>query len=126
MISQKYIAPLSIVDWIRNPRKSFEGGSVIWKALVKYFHILETSLAWKVGSGRKLRVGEDPCMGSVLQHLLPRRTVEALRQQGITFLSHLADPIRRRLGIQSWLQASSLGLEVFDERALAVYIRALK
>ena len=79
-----------------------------------------------MGNGRKLRVGEDPWMGSSLQHLLPRCTVEALRQQGITFLSHLADPVRRRLGIQSWLQASSLGLEVFDERALAVYIRALK
>ena len=107
VITQKYIAPFSIVDWIRNPRKSFAGGPVIWKALVKSFHILETSLAWDVGSGRKLRVGEDPWMGSVLQHLLPRRTVEALRKRGITFLSQLANPVRRRLGIQPWLLAST-------------------
>ena len=80
MISQKYIAPLSILDWIRNPRKSYAGGPVIWKALVKSFHILESNLVWNVGSGRKLCVGEDPWMGSVLQHLLLGRTIEALRQ----------------------------------------------
>ena len=66
MISQKCIAPLSILDWIRNPRKSFAGGSVIWKALVKSFHILETNLVWNVGSGRKLRVGEDLWMGNAM------------------------------------------------------------
>ena len=30
------------------------------------------------------------------------------------------------MGIQSWILASSLGLEALDERALADYIRALK
>ena len=39
VIAQKYIFPDSIEDWIRNPRKTHGGGSVIWKAVVNSFHI---------------------------------------------------------------------------------------
>ena len=59
VIAQKYLFPDSIKDWIRNPRKTHRGGSVIWKAVVNSFHILESNLAWNVGNGRNLRIGED-------------------------------------------------------------------
>lgn len=68
MIAQKYLEPNSIEYWIRNPRKSHAGGLVIWKAVVKYFHILESNTVWNVGSGRRLKFIEDPWMGSVHQH----------------------------------------------------------
>ena len=40
------------------------GGLVIWKAVVKSFDVIESNLAWNVGNDRKLRVGEDPWVGS--------------------------------------------------------------
>ena len=95
MIAQKYLEPDSIEDWTRNPRKNHAGGSTIWKAVVKYLHILESNLVRNVGSGRRLKVGEDSWMGSVQQHLFPGCTIEDLRQRGIIFLLHLADLVQR-------------------------------
>ena len=51
VIVQKYIAPFSVEDWIRNLVKSHSGGSIIWKVVVKSFAVIESSLAWKVGNG---------------------------------------------------------------------------
>ena len=47
-------------DWIRRMIKSHTSGSIIWKAVVKSFDVIEDSLAWNIGNGRKMRVGEDP------------------------------------------------------------------
>ena len=60
---QKYLAPNLVEYWIRNPNKSHSGGSVIRKVMVQSFCVLESKLAWNVGNGRKLRVGEDPWIG---------------------------------------------------------------
>ena len=38
---EKYIAPDSVVDWIKNSQKGHKGGSVIWKAVNKSFVVLE-------------------------------------------------------------------------------------
>ena len=40
VIHAKYIAPDSILEWIRNPMKSHRGGSVIWKAVIKSFVVI--------------------------------------------------------------------------------------
>ena len=41
---EKYIAPDSVVDWIRSPQKGHKGGSVIWKAVNKSFVVIEENL----------------------------------------------------------------------------------
>ena len=38
---QKYISPEYVEDWIRRTIKSHVGGSVIWKAVVKSFDVIE-------------------------------------------------------------------------------------
>jgi len=58
VLSQKYLASDQIKDWVRNPSKSHKGGSIIWKAMVLAFMVVEDCLVWKVGDGRKLRIGE--------------------------------------------------------------------
>ena len=60
---EKYIAPDSIMDWIRDPLKCHRGGSVIWKAMNKSFVVIGENLVWKIGNGRRVLVGEDPWMG---------------------------------------------------------------
>ena len=93
-------------------------GSVIWKAMVLSFDVIESNLAWNVGNGRKLRVGEDPWVGCTQQHRLPVHTVEALRQRGIVYLSQLAAPFQENPWFQSWRSAHEYRLTEPDEREL--------
>ena len=87
MIKQKYIPHESLLDWIRNPRKTHSGGSVIWKAIVNSFSLIENSLAWDVGTRENFLIGRDPWMGSLQQHLIPPNVIEELGHVGITSLN---------------------------------------
>jgi len=78
VIYHKYIHPDSIEGWVINPAKSFKGGSIIWKVVVSSFLVIGEKLIWDIGNGRKLRIGEDPWVGCVHQHLLPEHTVNDL------------------------------------------------
>ena len=110
VIKQKYLPEESIEAWIRNPRKSHSGGSMIWKAVVKSFHLIESKLAWNVGNGEKLLVGRDPWLGCTQEHILPGYVIEALRRRGIYTLNHLAAPRPEGIWIQRWRRENSLGL----------------
>jgi len=125
VIFQKYIRPDTLEDWIRNPRKEHGGGSIIWKAVIKSFHVLDSHLAWDVGNGGRLRIGEDPWVGCEQQHILPRPLIEQLRDRGIFYLSQLVVPNLDRPWAQSWRHVDSLGLEDQDARELDRYIREL-
>jgi hypothetical protein len=63
-IHKKYICPTSLAEWIRNPKKSHQNGSIMWKALVKSFEVINQGLAWKVGRGNSLKLGSDPWVGA--------------------------------------------------------------
>ena len=56
----KYIEPLLLEDQICAPDKSHAGGSIFWKAVIKSFDVIGGGLAWSVGNGRNIRIGEDP------------------------------------------------------------------
>ena len=92
VIKKKYIPHESLLDWIRNPRKSHSGGSVIWKAIVNSFSLIENNLAWDVGSGENFLIGRDPWMGSTQQHIIPPDVLEELGHIGVTTLDQLAIP----------------------------------
>ena len=87
---EKYITPESIVEWIRRPQKCHKGGSVIWKAVIKSFNVIEDALMWKVGNVRRVRVGIDPWLGSDGHFRLSKQLVASLRHQGVHFLFQLA------------------------------------
>jgi len=125
VIKHKYLTNISIEDWIRSPRKSHKGGSVIWKAVVKAFPLIESNLAWAVGNGEKLKIGKDPWIGSELHHVLPGHVIHSLRQRGIVYLSQLSDPRPEDPWIQHWRRAHSLGLEPHVAEPLENYIRDL-
>jgi len=126
VIKMKYFPEDSIEDWVRNPRKSHQGGSMIWKAVVKTFHIIENKLAWNVGNGLRLLVGRDPWVGCNIDHVLPGYVIEALRRRGIVSLSQLAVPRQEGVWLQRWLRADSLGLLDQEKAAMEVYIRNLE
>ena len=57
---KKYIEPLLLEEWIHAPHKSHARGSIFWKAVIKSFDVIGGGLAWSVGNGRNIRIGEDP------------------------------------------------------------------
>lgn len=78
VLEQKYVAPNSIIEWIRNPNKSSLNSSIMWKALIKAFDLVGGGIAWKVGIDRSIRVGVDPWAGCGWNHILPNHLIEAL------------------------------------------------
>jgi len=125
VIKRKYLALGSILDWVRNPRKSHRGGSVIWKGLVMAFPLIETNLAWAVGNGENLQVGKDPWMASGLHHILPNNVIQALRQRGIIYLSQLSMPRRDDPWTQHWRRARDIGLDPPEAAVFDIYINNL-
>lgn len=54
VVQHKYIAPRSLLDWLRNIDKRLSGVSIIWKAVIKSFDLISQGLVWKVGNGWNL------------------------------------------------------------------------
>ena len=75
----KYIAPMYLLDWIRNPgRRGRCSYSCIWKAIMASINVICTRLAWMVGNGQYFRIGLDPWPSSHPNHSLSRELWEAL------------------------------------------------
>jgi len=91
VVTQKYIGLNFVVDWIRRSVRSFQNGSIMWKALVKYFSIISQGLAWKVGKGIFLRIGMDLWLGRNVLHILPHNLIDRLHERGIFHLNHITD-----------------------------------
>jgi len=125
VIKQKYLPNESMEDWIRKPRKSHSGGSVIWKAVVKYFSLIESNLVWDVGNGARVKIGRDPWLGCERQHILPADVINALAIRGIHTLDQLAVQRPEEHWLQHWKSADMLGLGDPEAGYLENYIRGL-
>ena len=64
VILSKYCSGTCLTDWIRNRDKTFKNGSIGWKTMILAYALVENWIAWKIGDGRQVRVGEDPWAGS--------------------------------------------------------------
>lgn len=106
----KYIAPGSITDWIRNPRKSTRNVSNQWKALVRSFLVIGDYLAWKVGSREKVRLGTHVVLGCGDRFLLTEDSINSLHQRGLFTLSQEANESNTIIWFQGWRSAETLGL----------------
>jgi ribonuclease HI len=126
VVSQKYISPASIEDWIRNPNKSATNGSIIWKAMISSFSVVGDSLAWRVGKGNHLHIGVDPWPGCGNSHILLEDLIDQLHRQGIFYLSQLVDPLTTNLWNQGWKNATLLGLNGIHADLMRNYIVALR
>jgi hypothetical protein len=96
-IVHKYIAPNVMLDWIINPRKSIENVSNQWKALVLDFTIIGNHLAWKVGNGRKVRIGVDAILVFGHYILLPLEMIQHFHYQGCYTLNNILDHSRKKI-----------------------------
>lgn len=63
VVKRKYIDPIPSEDWIRKPDKKKGNASVVWKATIDSFNIIEQGLSWQIGNGEQVRIGKDPWVG---------------------------------------------------------------
>ena len=54
---EKYIQPMSIVDWIRISSKQQNNISICWKSVFKSFDLIGDGVVWKVCNGATIRIG---------------------------------------------------------------------
>lgn len=74
----KYIEPSILEDWIRYPRKSFSGGSIVCKEVVKDFSIIGDRLSQLIGNGQKVHIGTDSWIGGLHMSSLSQRLISLL------------------------------------------------
>ena len=60
---QKYVHPLSLMEWIRVTNKKKRCMSICWKAVLWSFDLIGNYLSWKVGNGADVRIGYDSWVG---------------------------------------------------------------
>lgn len=70
VVTQKYVHPDNIEDWIRRPVKACLNCSIIWKAILKSFLVIGDEMAWRIGKETKVRLGIDSWPRSGHAHLL--------------------------------------------------------
>lgn len=108
-MNSKYFANLSIAKWLQTPIKSSKG-SIVWKALVEAFTLVGSWIAWKIGNGRSVSLGEDPWLGASNNYKLSDPLIKFLWNQNILHLHdvQVGDPQPR--GRVGWQDVASLGL----------------
>jgi hypothetical protein len=76
----------------------------------KLFRFLGHFLAWKVGSGRKVRIGFDVIVGCGDNIFLSDNLVDHLCEWGIYALNHIGDITLSSILHQHWLTTEYLGM----------------
>jgi hypothetical protein len=99
---------------------------VIWKAVLKAFHVIGDGLAWRIGNGTKVRIGACPWPGCGNNHLLPVEIIQSLHNQGFFSLHQIAEPKETTIWHQAWKSAEQVGLEEVQNVSWSNYIQALK
>ena len=84
---RKYVDPTRLDDCLITPNKKHPHASVVWKATIESIDVIEQGLAWMVGNGESVRIGQDPWAGCNGSYALSRGLIEHLSTKGINFLS---------------------------------------
>lgn len=126
VVVQKYIQPDTIEEWIRREENDTINCSIIWKEVLKSFPVFEEGLAWKVGNGTKIQIGNDPWPGSGVSHLLPNELIRQLHANRLYYINHIADQVRTTIWSQEWKDYKQAGLDKAFSVQCTAYTRALK
>eukprot|EP00253_Pinus_taeda_P006972 PITA_06972 len=121
-----WIPKVPLEDWIRCQEKKPKHSSVIWKATVEAFHVIEQGLAWKVGDGQNVRIGRDPWVGCNASYALSPGLLRHLGSKGIITLNQVEKVGPYSIWGQTWKNAEDLGLNIRWHNEWASFIEELQ
>lgn len=110
VVKRKYIDPTPLEEWIRKESKKEKNGSVVWKATVEAFKVIEQGLAWQIGNGENLKIGKDPWVGCNEKYALSPGLIRHLESKGIRHLSQVEKIGFSTIWGQAWKSGEELGL----------------
>ena len=58
---------------------------------IRPFDLIGSKMAWKVGNGKQVQLGEDPWVGSSPGYILPKHMIKFLHFRGIFTLIQIVD-----------------------------------
>jgi len=125
VLIEKYISPLSIVDWIWLINKHNPIASSQWMALAQAFPILGNYLAWRVGNGSQVRIRSNVIIRCDGRIVLVENRIQTLKTNGLCTLNQLADWEATTIWNQAWHSSTELELDVQWERDWHNYISSL-
>eukprot|EP00253_Pinus_taeda_P004333 PITA_04333 len=125
VIKRKYIDPTPLEDWIRSQEKKSKQCSVIWKATVEAFTVIEQGLAWKVGDGKNVRIGRDPWVGCNESFALSPGLLRHLGSKVFFTLNQVEKVGQSTIWGQAWKSAEDLGLNIRWHNEWASYVEEL-
>eukprot|EP00253_Pinus_taeda_P012674 PITA_12674 len=111
VLKRKYIDSVPLEDWIRNPVKSKQHASVIWKATVDSFKVIEQGLAWKIGNDINLKIGKDPWIGCNENYALSPGLIRHLEDKNILTLDQVEKVGHSSIWCQAWKDGEDLQLD---------------
>eukprot|EP00253_Pinus_taeda_P030540 PITA_30540 len=126
VIKQKYIDLIPLEDWIRSQDKKTKHSSVIWKATVEAFIVIDQGLDWKVGDGKNVRIGRDPWVGCNASYALSPGLLRHLGSKGLLTLNQVEKVGLSTIWGQAWKNAEDLGLNIRWHNEWASYIEELQ
>eukprot|EP00253_Pinus_taeda_P014434 PITA_14434 len=125
VVRRKYIDPVPLEDWIRSQEKRKKNVSVVWKATVEAFSVIEQGLAWKIGDGRKCRIGRDPWVRCNEAYALSPGFLRHLDHKGIYTLNQVEKIGQSTIWGQAWKSAEDLDLNIRWKNEWCSYIQEL-
>ena len=89
---QKYVHPLSLLNWIRVSCKQKRQISICWKTVLWSFDLIGNNMVWKVGNGVDVHLGMDPWVGCKWRYILPYPMIDTLHSLGFYFPKDIRFP----------------------------------
>eukprot|EP00253_Pinus_taeda_P033452 PITA_33452 len=126
VVKRKYIDPVSLENWIRSQEKTKKNVSVIWKATVEAFSVIDQGLAWKIGDGRQMRIGRDPWVGCNEAFALSPGLLRHLGSKGILTLNQVEKTGHSTIWVQAWKNDEELGINVRWKNEWCSFIQELQ
>ena len=110
VVTNKYISPLSVVEWFCIRDMQHKNISNSWKAIILAFDLIGDWLEWRVGDGMRIWIGQDPWIGGNGKHLLPLPLVGDLREWGHIYLGQVHNYGNNTPLSPGWLKTMQLNI----------------
>ena len=63
IIGHKYLKNLFVNEYLRQQSFPVQGSSYLWNGFIRTLSRITTKLGWRVGDGKRIRLGVDPIAG---------------------------------------------------------------